>query len=56
MSHRDGRYQAYDWGTDTMGDWRIVPTGGVVIIEGVMSIRNEIRHYYDYTIWVTCER
>lgn len=29
---------------------------GTVIIEGCYSTRDELREYYDFTIWVDCPR
>lgn len=53
---REGRYQRYDWDTDTLAEWHTVPVGGVVIVEGVYSIRDELAKQYDVTIWVDCPR
>jgi uridine kinase len=47
-----GRYQRYDWDTDEMAEWHDVPTGGIVIIEGCFSIRNELLPLYDVRIWI----
>jgi uridine kinase len=47
-----GRYQRYDWDTDEMAEWHDVPTGGIVIIEGCFSIRNELQPFYDVRIWI----
>ena len=33
-------------------EWHDVSTGGIVIIEGVFSIRNELASFYDVRIWV----
>ncbi|TKH05378.1 uridine kinase [Peribacillus simplex] len=52
----EGRYQRYDWETDTMAEWQEVPAGGLVIIEGTYSIRKELAGYHDFTIWVECPR
>ncbi|GAB6257834.1 uridine kinase family protein [Peribacillus sp. N1] len=52
----EGRYQRYDWEKDTMAEWHEVPAGGLVIIEGTYSIRNELAGYHDFTIWVECPR
>ncbi|WP_257209011.1 uridine kinase [Bacillus sp. AFS031507] len=54
--NREGRYQRYDWETDDIAEWHTVPIGGIVIIEGVYSIRNELANKYDFTIWVDCPR
>jgi uridine kinase len=49
-----GWYQRYDWEHDRLAEWHTVPTGGVVIIEGVYSTRNELAPWYDVTIWLEC--
>ncbi|GAF11744.1 uridine kinase [Bacillus sp. JCM 19045] len=54
--NKEGRYQRYDWETDELAEWHTVPVGGVVIIEGVYAIRNELASAYDFTIWVECPR
>ncbi|MDP1417653.1 NB-ARC domain-containing protein [Peribacillus simplex] len=53
---KEARYQRYDWETDTMAEWHEVPAGGLVIIEGTYSIREEWAGYHDFTIWVECPR
>jgi uridine kinase len=52
IHNKIGRYQRYDWDTDAMAEWLEVPTGGIVIIEGCFSIRNELLPLYDVRIWV----
>lgn len=52
----EGAYQRYDWETDSLAEWHNVPVGGIVIIEGVYSIRKELANIYDLTIWVDCPR
>lgn len=47
---KEGRYQCYDWDTDRLAEWHTVPIGGIVIVEGVYSIRNELADKYDLTI------
>ncbi|MBJ8153865.1 AAA family ATPase [Bacillus cereus] len=54
--NKEGRYQRYDWETDDLAEWHTVPVGGIVIIEGVYSIREELSSKYDFTIWVDCPR
>jgi uridine kinase len=49
-----GRYQRYDWNEDRLAEWHTVPTGGVLIVEGVSSMRRELGEYWDYAIWVAC--
>lgn len=53
---KQGRYQRYDWDTDQLAEWHGVPVGGIVIIEGCYSIRNEISPLYDVRIWVDSPR
>jgi uridine kinase len=48
------KYQRYDWPTDALAEWHDVPVGGLVIVEGVSSMRNELGTYWDLSIWVTC--
>ena len=45
-------YQAYDWQKQKLGIWKEVVPVGIVIVEGVYSIRTELRHYYDLTVFV----
>ncbi len=54
--NKEGHYQRYDWDTDSLAEWHTVPIGGIVIIEGVYSIRSELVKKYDFTIWVDCPR
>jgi uridine kinase len=53
---QDGWYQRYDWGLDRLVEWHTVPIGGVVIVEGVYSTRDELAAWYDFTIWLECPR
>lgn len=53
---QEGNYQRYDWVKDALAEWHQVPVGGIVIIEGVYSTRNELLEYYDFTIWVETPR
>lgn len=53
---REGLYQRYDWDNDQLEEWHTVPVGGVVIVEGVYSTRNELKNDYDLKIWVDCPR
>ncbi|MFS0862542.1 uridine kinase [Fredinandcohnia sp. 179-A 10B2 NHS] len=54
--NRAGNYQRYDWNTDSLAEWHQVPVGGVVIIEGISSTRNEMTDYYDYKVFVDTPR
>ncbi len=51
---KPGRYQRYDWNEDRLAEWHDVPVGGVLIVEGVSSMRTELGAYWDLAIWVTC--
>jgi len=46
------RYQRYDWDSDQLSEWHQVQPGGVVIVEGVSSTRQELAVPWDLTIWV----
>ncbi|MGG0655328.1 uridine kinase family protein [Rummeliibacillus pycnus] len=54
--NQEGQYQRYDWEQDDLAEWHTVPIGGIVIVEGVYSIREELVNKYDFTIWVNCPR
>jgi uridine kinase len=49
-----GRYQRCDWKSDSLAEWHTVPVGGIVIVEGVSSMRTELGPYWDLAVWVTC--
>jgi uridine kinase len=53
-SGRAGRYQRYDWDQDRLAEWHDVPADAVVLVEGVYSTSEQLRRYFDYTIWVDC--
>ncbi len=53
---KEGCYQRYDWEMDSLAEWHTVPIGGIVIIEGVYTIRKELADKYDYKIWLDCPR
>lgn len=48
------RYQRYDAATDVMAEWRIVPVGGIVIVEGCYSCVKALTTFYDFRVWVEC--
>ncbi|MDQ2716828.1 MAG: uridine kinase [Chloroflexota bacterium] len=54
--NKEGRYQRYDWGSDTLAEEHTVVPGGMVIVEGVYSTRNELASIYDFKVWVECPR
>ncbi|UOR13468.1 uridine kinase family protein [Halobacillus amylolyticus] len=49
-------YQRYDWDHDELAEWHHVSASGVVVVEGCYATRDDLRPYYDYTIWVDCPR
>ncbi|WP_410511495.1 uridine kinase [Paenibacillus sp. BR2-3] len=50
-NHTDGFYQRYDWNKDALDDWHRVPIG-LLVVEGVYALRQELVDYYDYSIWI----
>jgi phosphoribulokinase len=57
---RDGsatlRYQRYDWEAEALGDWREVPMPEVVVVEGVYTLRPELRDAFDITVFLCTRR
>lgn len=51
-----GYYQRYDWATDKLAEWHAVPISGIVVIEGVYTLRTELVALYDVTVWLDCPR
>lgn len=51
---RDARYLRYDWPNDRLQQWRTVTPAGVVLIDGVSSLRRELAADYDLKIWMSC--
>jgi len=50
------RYQRYDPTTDSMAEWRMVPVGGIVIVEGRYACMKALTTFYDFRIWVDSPR
>jgi uridine kinase len=50
------KHQRYDWPTDSFGEWFEITPGGIVIVEGVSALRNDLRKYWTVPIWVDCPR
>lgn len=44
------RYQRYDWDSAAMGNWVQTSMPGVVVLEGVYTLRPELRHLLDVKI------
>lgn len=51
-----GNYQRYDWDNDALAEWHEVRTGGVVVVEGIYSLRRELKEAYDLRLFVECPR
>jgi uridine kinase len=46
------RYRRHNWDQTTTREWIELPLPEVVIVEGVYSLRPELREYYDLTLFV----
>ena len=53
---RSARAQLYDWATDGPGAWLDIEPSGVVIVDGVFALREELASLYDLRIWLRCPR
>lgn len=52
-SGSDASYQRFDWTRKVPGAWiPVSASSGVVVVEGVYSLRPELRAYYDVKVWV----
>jgi uridine kinase len=49
---RTGRYQAWDWDRNAPGGWHDVPVGGIVVVEGMGTLREELGDPWALRIWV----
>ncbi|MDT4914680.1 MAG: hypothetical protein QOC66_3808 [Pseudonocardiales bacterium] len=56
LAGRPARYQVWDWIRDAGGEWRDVPTGRLVVVEGVSCTRAEAGVPWDLTVWVEAPR
>lgn len=50
------RYQRYDPATDALAEWRMVPVGGIVIVEGRYACMKALTTFYDFRIWMDSPR
>jgi uridine kinase len=49
---RSARYQRYNWGENQLGEWTVALAEGVIVVEGLYTLRPELRTYYHAKIWV----
>lgn len=52
----EARYQYHDWADDTIVGWRSVTPENLVIIDGVFTIRPELRSFYSATVFIDTPR
>ncbi len=46
------RYQRYDWNAGSIGEWIEISMPEVVIVEGVYTLRPQLRDWFDVTVFV----
>lgn len=46
------RYQRYDWERGSLGTWVEIPTPDVVVVEGVYTLRPELRDFLHVKVYV----
>ncbi len=51
-----GRFQRYDWSTNTLAEWVEVQPSGLVLVEGVYLLRLRLRQFWDLSIFVDTPR
>lgn len=52
LAGRTARYQRWEWNRDQPAEWLDVPTGRLVVIEGVSATRCELAAPWALQIWV----
>jgi len=50
------RFQRYNWPTNTLGEWIDIRPHGIVVVEGVYLLRQWLRPYWDFSIYVDTPR
>jgi uridine kinase len=53
---REARTQLYDWAADGPGRWQTLEPIGVVIVDGVFALREELASLYDFRVWLECKQ
>lgn len=48
------KYQKRDFETKELTTWHKIEPGGIVIIEGVITLHDLLAKYYDFKIWIEC--
>lgn len=48
------KYQKRDFKTKELTTWHEIQPGGIVIIEGVITLHDLLEKYYDFKIWIEC--
>jgi uridine kinase len=56
LAGRPGRYQRWEWNRDEPAEWHDIPTGRLIIIEGVSATRSELTVPWALRIWVDAPR
>ena len=53
LTHRNAvRYQRFDWQSHTLKEWHSVPAGGIVLLDGVYSTREELVPFLAQRMWI----
>ena len=53
---KEGSYRRYDWGSDTLAERRVIPAGGVALVEGVYALVPSLICFYHFKVWIDCPR
>jgi len=48
------KYKKRNFETKELTTWHEISPGGIVIIEGVITLHNLLEKYYDFKIWIEC--
>ena len=52
--NHNSKYRRFNWHTEKLDDWINISNSGIIIIEGVCSMKSELLEYYNYKIWIDC--
>ncbi len=55
-ARKTARYRRYDWSTDRLAEWIEVKPREIVLVEGVFSMRPELRDLIDVAIFIETPR